>query len=115
MGIFDGISDTIDGLFGSIAETIGLDTSPTDASGDFFGNKVAGALFNGKSSSSKSTVTNAPNYGMVGVGRPAIGSTKTKAAQFTDPKQIEAEWTNRLFKFANLNKLVSNTAGKLPS
>lgn len=118
LGIFNNIGDSIDGLFNSVKEVVGLDTSPTDSAGDFFGNKVKGALFNGGgslSSSKSSTTTRAPDYGMISAGRVGGKSTDVRGRAAVDPRAIEKEWTERLWRFSNMEKMINNTAGKLPN
>lgn len=116
-GIFDTIGDSIDGLFNTAKDFLGTGSDGSDSSGgDFFGKKVAGAIFGGGSgSSSKSSGRSSVDLNMGQINRrlnqPKV--TDTKPAAYADPRQIEQEWTYRLFKFANLDKLVTNTQGKL--
>lgn len=116
MGIFDSVSNSVSGLFEGISE-VGTEVKEAlgTSGGDFFGNKVSGAIFGGKSSSSSSSKKQSISLteGQINRRMNMNSSTPTKPAAYADPRQLESEWTNRLFKFANMNKLVNNTKGEL--
>lgn len=85
--------------------------------GDFFSGvfndlgDTVGALFSGIESLTNSNNTSNVNLsdGQVGMGFTRYSPSESSQAKFTDPRQIESEWTNRLFKFANMQKLVNQT------